>query len=157
MRKITLLCLTILVSGCTEKKWLDFQIPIEAKEQYQGHPFSKFQRQTSFTHFKEYPDTFVLSEVRELLSSDWERCEYGGNKWSSFQDATSKPVKKVFQRIQTWRTKDKNQLVFVTLRYQHDSKNVSSDPENNSQIVNIIEEIKPWWAFWENFNEFCEV
>ena len=158
MNKIVLLCLVVALVGCSEDSWLDYKIPESSSDMYQGYPFSKDSRQTSFVIDAKYPSEMVLNNIGNLLDHSWELCPYGGESWQDFEDVTGDEPKHVFQRIQTWRSQNAKQLVFVSLRYESESCNSSEClPTDDLQSVAIIEHNLPWYLFWRSFDELCNV
>ena len=147
-----------LIQGCSEPVWLDIEIPIGSKNKYQDQPFTKFSKQTSFTHTENYPEISIIENIQSSLNSNWEKCTYGRNEWQKFRDISKEKPKYVFQRITTWRSKEKDRLLFVSLRYEYSLLNNQKEPnipEDNTQQVAIVESYKPWWAIWENFDDLC--
>ena len=158
MKIIFLIFILSLIQGCSEPVWLNIEIPTGATNKYQDQPFTKFSRQTSFTHKENYPEISMIENIQNSFSSNWEKCTYGENEWQNFEDISSGKSKYIFQRITTWRTKEKDRLLFVVLKYEYSllNKKAPKVPLNNIQEVSIVESYKPWWAIGEDFNELCQ-
>lgn len=132
-------------------------MPDTATDQYQGQPFSKDSRQTSFVHKKKYPDDSVIVNIEATLSKEWESCSYGGGTWQDFEDISGKKPKHIYQRIKTWRTEDERRLLFISLRHETEScECCKCEPADSAQSVAVIEHHLPWWLFWEDFDELCK-
>jgi hypothetical protein len=156
MRLVIHIFCVLLLAGCSEKEWLDIQMPVDALNQYQGYSSTQYSRQTSYIHEKTYPDESVILDIRDVINSGWEQCTYGGDDWQDFEDLSGEMPRHLYQRIKTWRTPDKRRLLFVSLHYETGScENRKCEPEDNKQHVAIVEHNLPWWLFWESFDGLC--
>ena len=160
IKKSILLCIFLVNSGCTDSSWLDIHIPVEASNQYQDYPFSKYSRQTSFEHKVSYPDVSVITSIENQLGEEWVSCSYGGGDWQNFADSSGKEPKYIFQRLKLWKTKNNDRQLFLSLRYNiykvYKPRNAPSKPIDNLQAVTIIESVKPWWNIWEYSDDLCD-
>ena len=157
MRNFCFLLITLTMVGCSDSEWLSIEMPDTAIDQYQGHPFSDYSRQTSYTHTKKYPDESVIKGIGATLGKEWNRCKYGHGIWHDFEDRAGDKPRHVYQRIQTWRTEDERRLLFIALRHETEPcKSSACSAGDSKQSVSIIEHGRPLWLFWENFDELCE-
>ena len=157
MKSVIVILIILISSGCSETSFLDISIPENSVDQYEGHPYSSFSKQTSFSYSSEYPNIDMIKSIEGLLSEDWIRCSYGNDEWQDFADISAEKHKYIFQRIHVWKTEKNDRQIFITLRYEDPLTNKDvTKPLNNSQLVSVIESVRPWWLIWGNFNELCE-
>jgi len=145
------------MAGCSDSEWLSIEMPDTATDQYQGHPVSDYSRQISYTHTKKHPDESVIGGIEATLGKEWNRCKYGNGIWQDFEDRAGDKPRHVFQRIQTWRTEDESRLLFIALQHETEPcKSSACSAGDSKQSVSIIEHVRPFWLFWEKFDDLCE-
>ena len=94
--------------------------------------------QTDFTLNVRYPSNVAYEHYSKVIGHPWHYCIWGGKKWESFIDATTKPHTRVHQQLHMWVDPKGKRTLALSMQYRSNQLN-ARDPDNDSQWVALVE------------------